>query len=116
MKRHPAPPGATTGEEVVVVLDVEPVPEPSRPPPRMRGLHALGTSGMAIAALAGICAMLALITVNWTDELRRYVVITIVGSVVGFLVFASLALCSAATHSHGPPPDDQQPEDRPRLD
>ncbi len=97
MKHHPAPPSAATAvERTVVPIGVEPpvvTPPPVKRPSR---LHAFGISGMALSALFGICSMLALITVTWPDELRRYVVISLVGSIVAFLVCSSLAISSAA--------------------
>jgi hypothetical protein len=74
-------------------------PAPSRP----GGMHALGISGMAVCALVGISSMLAFISVHWPGETGRFVIAVLVGSTIGFLAFASVAVLAAARDTYARP-------------
>ena len=86
--------------ENVVRLGVAPEPQPSDPPPSQSRMHTLAIAGMAICAVIGIFAMLAFITVTWPGNSGRYVVAVLIGSGVGFMTSASLAVFSAARETH----------------
>lgn len=73
---------------------VEPVP--AEVPRRLGRLHALAIAGMAVFAIVGVFSMLAFITVTWPNETGRYVIAVFIGSGVGFMTCASLAVISAA--------------------
>ena len=98
----------TEREAEVVDLPVEPLPPVLQPVPEPpRGLHALAVGGMALFALAGIGSLLALITVEWTQELRRFVMGGFIFAVVAFMACASIAVFSAArshASTHGSDP------------
>ncbi len=65
---------------------------------------------MALFALLGIAALLALITVNWTPSVARYVTAALVASVVGLMACASAAVLTAARDTYAPR-DAQDPSD-----
>ncbi len=75
---------------------IEPPPEPRRP----GRLHGLAIAGMAVCALVGVISMLAFITVTWPNGTGRYVVGVFIGSGVGFMTCASLAVFSAARETY----------------
>ena len=87
-------------EESAEVIPLGHAPVPEAPPSRPGKWHALAISGMAICALVGIAAMLALITVSWTEDLRAIVIGVFVMSGVGFMAFASIAVLSAARDTY----------------
>ncbi|MEA2477174.1 MAG: hypothetical protein QOC87_1373 [Actinomycetota bacterium] len=74
------------------------------PPPPLSGpqssLHGMSISAMAICALVGIVAMIALITVRWPGNSERVMIALIVFASIGFLVSASTAVFSAARDSY----------------
>ena len=81
----------------------EAVPDPV---PTQSRLHRLAIAGMALCAVVGILSMLAFITVTWPEDTGRYVIGVLIGSGVGFMTCASLAVFSAARDTHiktGPP-------------
>lgn len=97
MKRHPsAPPSQSVASSEVVPLGIEiESPPPSPPPSRPGGLHGTGIAGMTFFAFVGIVSMFALISVRWPQDTSRVVVVVLVGSIVGFLVCASIAVSAA---------------------
>jgi hypothetical protein len=82
------------------------MPPPSGPTSR---LHGLAITGMALSALIGIAAMLAFVTVRWTDTTGRFLVAAFVIAAVGFLACASAAVFTAArdTYAHSPRDDSE---------
>lgn len=87
-------------QENVVPLGVAPEPKPADPPPSQSRLHVLAIAGMALCAVIGILSMLAFITVTWPGNSGRYVIGVFIGSGVGFMTSASLAVFSAARETH----------------
>ena len=91
----------------VIPLGRAPEPVAPVPPSRPSRLHGLAIAGMATCAIVGIIAMLVFITVTWPDDTGRYVIGVFIGSGVGFMTCASLAVFSAARDTHvevKPPP------------
>jgi hypothetical protein len=91
-----------TIDDKVTPIGVEP---PAPPPPSPPGkLHGAAITLMAVSALIGIVAMFMLATVQWTESTRSFVVGTIVFAGIGFVVFAGVAVLSAArdTYPRGP--------------
>jgi hypothetical protein len=88
--------------ENVVPLGVEPPAEDPPPPRPMGRAHGWGTIGMAVCALVGIVALVALITIRWPEETSRIPKTVIVFSIVGFMLCAGLAAAGAAgaTYAH----------------
>jgi hypothetical protein len=80
---------------------IVPPPRPSAP----SRLHGAAIAGMALGALIGTVTLLSLVTVGWTDDMRRYLVITIVGAGVFFLTCASAAVLTAARDTYPTRPD-----------
>jgi TRAP-type C4-dicarboxylate transport system permease small subunit len=58
---------------------------------------------MALFALAGVITLVALITVNWPEEISRYLVAAFVGAGIGFLASASIAVLTAARDTYRTP-------------
>ena len=81
--------------DVVPLPGAQPLPEP-QPPTRTRGLHGLATSALAICAFIGIGLTFALITVNWTPEARRVVIVILVLTTVAFMASAMTAVFAGA--------------------
>ncbi len=81
--------------ENVVPLGVEPQFEDPPEPKPMGRVHGLGTFGMAVSALIGIVALLALVTIRWPEETGRIPKTVIVISIIGFIVCAALAAAGA---------------------
>ena len=83
------------------------VPPPKPTPPSK--LHGVAIAGMALAALIGTMTLLSLVTVSWTEAMRRYLVITIVCAGLMFLTCASAAVLTAARDTYptkpGSPPE-----------
>ena len=84
----------------VVPLGRSVEPTTAEPPRRPGRLHGLAIAGMAVFALVGILSMLAFITVTWPNETGRYVIGVFIGSGVGFMTCASLAVFSAARDTY----------------
>ncbi|HYN35379.1 MAG TPA: hypothetical protein VEV82_00225 [Actinomycetota bacterium] len=99
----------------VVSLGKAPVAEPSPvAPTKPQGpLHRAAIAGMTICAIVGILSMLAFITVSWPEESSRYVVAVLIGSGVGFLASASIAVFSAARETYAPPRTSGDSDDQP---
>ncbi|MGI8940652.1 MAG: hypothetical protein ACR2H7_01970 [Actinomycetota bacterium] len=76
----------------------------------MGRLHGAAIVGMAVSALFGIASMLAFITISWPNGLGRYVMVVFMGSVVGFMACASIAVFSAARDTYPRHPD-EPPQD-----
>ncbi|MDQ3772628.1 MAG: hypothetical protein M3343_11160 [Actinomycetota bacterium] len=76
----------------------------------MGRLHGAAIVGMAVSALFGIASMLAFITISWPNGLGRYVMVVFMGSVVGFMACASIAVFSAARDTY-PRHSDEPPQD-----
>ena len=87
-------------QENVIPLGRAPEPVAPAPPPKQSRLHGLAIAGMAACALVGIVAMLAFITVTWPGDSGRYVIGVFIGSGIGFMTCASLAVFSAARDTH----------------
>lgn len=85
--------------EVVPLPGAQPLPEPT-PPSAPRGLHAVATSALAIFAFIGIGLTFALITVNWTPEARRIVIVILVLTTVAFMASAMTAVFASARATH----------------
>lgn len=86
--------------------------EPEAPGTPHRGLHGLAVAGMAVSALVGCVSVIALATVSWPEDTSRYVIGTLVLSALGFLIFASTAVFSAARETYaGPSPDEDEGTD-----
>ena len=92
----------TAGDDEVVRLDTETVPPAPPPPSRPSRLHGITITGMALSALVGIASLLAFVTVTWPDGVRRYVVGTLIMSIVGFLTFSAAAVITAARETYVP--------------
>lgn len=85
----------------VVPLPGEPrPPDPVPPPSAPRRVHGASIAGMGISAIVGVAAMLAFITVTWPDNIGRIVVGVCLVSGLAFLVFASVAVFSAARDTY----------------
>ena len=89
---------------------VEPVPVVATRP--QGALHRAAIAGMTICAIVGILSMLAFITVTWPEESSRYVVAVFIGSGVGFLASASIAVFSAARETYAKPQPDSDSDDQ----
>ena len=88
----------------VVSLGKAPVVEPAPVATRPQGaLHRAAIAAMTICAIVGILSMLAFITVSWPEESSRYVVAVFIGSGIGFLASASIAVFSAARETYVTP-------------
>ena len=75
-------------------------PAPPEPPRRPGRLHGLAIAGMAVFAVVGVFSILAFITITWPNETGRYVIGVFIGSIVGFMTCASLAVFSAARETY----------------
>ena len=85
----------------VVSLGKSPVVEQAPPPPTKQApLHRAAIAGMTICAIVGILSMLAFITVSWPEDSGRLVIGVFIGSGVGFLASASIAVFSAARETY----------------
>ena len=80
------------------------------PPPSSSPLRSVGIAGMSACALIGIVSLLLLVTVTWPAEAARYIRAASIGSVIGFLACASLAMSSAmgSTRRHEGAPDGER--------
>ena len=87
-------------DNVVKLPGDPPPPEPVPPPTPPGRMHGAAIAGMGISAIVGVCAMLALITVNWTDSMSRIIVGICLLSGLAFLTFASSAVFSAARDTY----------------
>ena len=76
---------------------IEPAPPPT-PPGRM---HGLAIGGMALSALLGVVALLALVTVTWPADLARLITTLIIAAGVVFITCASAAVLTAARDTYG---------------
>lgn len=97
--------GAPLHPDNVVSLGKAPIVEPT-PVAAMRPqkpLHRAAIAGMTICAIVGILSMLAFITVSWPEESGRYMIAVFIGSGVGFLASASIAVFSAARETYATP-------------
>ena len=100
--------GAPLDMDNVVSLGQSPPVESTPPPPTKQGpLHRAAIAAMTICAIVGILAMLAFITVSWPDDTGRYVVGVFIGSGIGFLASASIAVFSAARDTYVSPSKDK---------
>jgi multisubunit Na+/H+ antiporter MnhB subunit len=93
-----------------VDLGKEAPPDPSPTPPGRT--HGLAITGMALFAIAGVITLVALITVNWTEEASRYLIVAFVGAGIGFLASASVAVLSAARDTYRSSPVRDRQRDR----
>jgi hypothetical protein len=85
----------------VVPLRQSGSPEGPRPPTTRPGrLHALATATMTVAAVVGILATIAFITVTWPGRLGHYVVAAILFSAIAFVASASIAVIAAARDTY----------------
>lgn len=100
-----------TGPEEVTVIRLPETPTLAEvPAPRPAPLHGLSITFMAVFALVGIASMLILITVSW-GEAARYPIAVFVGSAIGFLASALIAVFAAARDSLAK----SRPDGEPRL-
>jgi hypothetical protein len=100
--------GAPLDLDNVVSLGQTPVAESTpRTPTRQGPLHRAAIAAMTICAIVGILSMLAFITVSWPDDTGRYVVGVFIGSGIGFLASASIAVFSAARETYVSPAKDE---------
>ncbi len=88
----------------IVPLGVEPPPEEPVVVTRPSRLHAWGTNGMTLFAFVGILATIVFISIRWPDNTGRYVIATLIFSIVGFLFCASMAVSAAMRDSYARPP------------
>ncbi|MDQ4144726.1 MAG: hypothetical protein M3198_13475 [Actinomycetota bacterium] len=93
-------PGYDDLPENVVPLGQAPDPVEPEPSRHQGRLHRMAIAGMAISALLGIFSMLAFVTVTWPGESGRYVMAVVIGSAVGFMTCASLAVFAAARETY----------------
>lgn len=85
----------------VVQLPGDPLPpDPPTPPSPPGRVHGTAIAGMGISAIVGVCAMVALVTITWPDNLSRVVVGICLLSGLAFLAFASMAVFSAARDTY----------------
>lgn len=78
--------------------DYEPPPEPEPAAPGR--LHGMFIGGMAVAALTGVVALFAYITVGWPESIRRYIIALFFFAGIAFLACASAAVFSAARDTY----------------
>ena len=95
----------------VVPLGKEPPPQPVVPPTPPGRAHGLSITGMAVFALLGIVAMFLFITINWTEDLERWVIGFSFLCAIGFIACASAAVFTAARDTY-PPRARGEKEDR----
>jgi hypothetical protein len=90
------------GEDKVVSLPGEHIAAPQEPVPTRSTstLHTAAVAGMALSALIGIAATLALISVRWPGDTARFVIVVCVGAAISFMACASTAVFSAARDTY----------------
>ncbi|MGI8709276.1 MAG: hypothetical protein ACR2LG_13925 [Actinomycetota bacterium] len=90
----------------VVPLGRDPEPQPPVVPSRPKRLQAIAIGGMTSFAIVGFLALLSLFTIgSFSGDTRRYVVIVVVFSAVGFLASASAAVLTAAGNTYESRPE-----------
>ena len=78
----------------------DPEPDPPTIPSRPKRLQSIAIGGMTSFAIVGFLAMLSLFTISLSGDTKRYVVIVVVFSAVGFLASASAAVLTAARDTY----------------
>jgi hypothetical protein len=60
----------------------------------------MAISSMAISAIAGICLMLAFVSVRWPGDTGRYLKVAFVLSVIAFMASCIMAILGAARDTY----------------
>ena len=92
-------PGDGSSAEVTRLPTAQ-TPPPPEPPSAATGLHAFAIGAMATCAILGIGLVFALITLRWSGEPRRYLIVALVLTAVGFMSSAATAVFAAARDTY----------------